>query len=105
MLEQLKNELLLILVRVDQIVRIEVVVVLPDEHLPQPVPEAHAHVLLLVILLDRPVVAVDDVGFLEHVEELHVQHVAVHSGVFDACGRAWLQAAEGLEVPDDLLVI
>ena len=104
-LEKLEDELLLILVRMDQIVGLEIVIVLPDEHLPQAIPEVHPHILLLIILLDRAILAVADVDLLENIEERHVEHVRIHLCVLDAGAGAGLKAHQGLEAFDYLSII
>ena len=100
MLEKFENEFLLVLVGVNQIIRIEVVVVLPDEHLPESVTQLHSVILLLIILLYCSVFSVADVDFLEYIEKGHVEHVRIHVRILHASTCSRLQTMERLEAFD-----
>ena len=89
----------------DQVILLELVVVLPHQNLPQAVAQVHSHVYLLVVLPDGAFVAVDHIGIPEHIEEGHVEHVAVHGGVLHARAGSRLQTVQWLEAADDLLII
>lgn len=104
-LEKLEDELFLILVRMDQVIGLKVVILFPDEHLPQAIAKGHPHVLLLIILLNRAILAVANVRLLEHVEERHVEHVRIHLCVLDAGTGSGLEAHKWLETFDYLSII
>jgi len=76
----------------DHIIGLKIVVVLPDEHLPHTITQAHSIVLLFIVLLNRTVLAVANIELFEHIEERHVEHVRIHLGVLHASARSRLQA-------------
>ena len=101
MLEQFENELFLVLVWVDHILSIGILIVFPKHDLSEFIAQNNAFMSLLIIHSDCAIFSTDPI-LVEDVEKWHVQNVAVHFGVLDACALSFTHTAEWCEIGDYL---